>query len=63
MIVGFYLLVVTILPNGFVTGDVIDYYENPIDCFADAVEREMDAEPGQNYICVKDFVEIKVDNQ
>lgn len=58
MIVGFYLLMVTILPDGFVAGDVLDYYENPVDCFAEAVELELTAEPGLAFTCVEDYVEI-----
>ena len=55
MIVGFYLLMVTILPtNGFVTGDVLDYYESKLNvlqnsCFAEAVDLEL------NGTCNKGF--------
>ena len=58
MIVGFYLLMISILPNGIVTGEVLDYYENPVDCFAEAVEMELVAEPGLPFTCVEDYVEI-----
>ena len=49
---------ISILPNGIVTGEVLDYYENPVDCFAEAVEMELVAEPGLAFTCVEDYVEI-----
>ncbi len=58
MIIGFYLLMVTILPDGFVTGDVLDYYEDPVECFAEAVELELTAEPGLAFTCVEDYIQI-----
>lgn len=58
MIVGFYLLMVSILPNGVVTGDVLDYYVNPVDCFSEAIELELDAPPGLAFTCVEDYVGI-----
>ena len=61
MIMGFYLMVVSILPDGFVTGEVLDYYRNPIDCFAHAVELELEAPPGLAYTCTEDYVEITED--
>tara|TARA_B100001057_G_C22743970_1_gene908990 strand:- start:833 stop:1021 length:189 start_codon:yes stop_codon:yes gene_type:complete len=58
MIAGFYLMMVMILPDGMVTGEVLDYYFNPVECFAEAVELELEAEPGLAFTCVEDYVEL-----
>ena len=42
------------LNNGVVTGDVLDYYE-PRDCFAEAVDLELTAQPGLAFTCVEDY--------
>ena len=31
MIVGFYLVMVSIMPNGEVVGETLDYFDNPYD--------------------------------
>ena len=58
MIAGFYLMMVMILPDGSVTGQVLVYYFNPVDCFAHAVELELNSEPGLAFTCVEDYVEM-----
>ena len=32
IVVGFYLVMVSILPNGNVNGEVIDYFTDPLEC-------------------------------
>ena len=51
-------MMVMILPDGMVTGEVLDYYFNPVECFAEAVELELEAEPGLAFTCIEDYVEL-----
>ena len=32
MVAGFYLVMVSIMSNGEVVGEVLDYFENPYEC-------------------------------
>ena len=59
MIVGFFLVMVTIMTDGNITGDVIDYFETGIECM-NAVEYEFEHMANRTaFVCVPDFVETE----
>lgn len=59
MIVGFFLVMVTIMPDGEVTGDVMDHFQSGIDCM-NAVEYEFEHMANRTaFVCVPDFVETE----
>ena len=58
IVLGWYLLMVTILPNGIVTGEILDHYDDPVECFSEAVELELGAEPGLAFTCIEDYVDF-----
>ena len=60
MIFGFYLLVLSILPNGDVSGEVLDYYADADNCFSAAIEMKRDAGPGVGFTCIEDVVEYDI---
>jgi hypothetical protein len=49
---------VSILPNGIVTGEVLDHYDDPVECFSEAVELGLGADPGLAFTCVEDYVDF-----
>jgi len=57
IILGWYLLMVSIMPDGTVTGEVLDYYDDPQTCFSVALEYHMGKDPGLAFTCVEDFVD------
>ena len=54
MTYGFILVVVWILPSGVVTGDALNWYDNPSSCWEDAIRMKEDSELGFGYVCVED---------
>lgn len=45
------------MPDGTVTGEVLDYYDDPQTCFSVALEYHMGKDPGLAFTCVEDFVD------
>ena len=58
MIVGFYLLMVTILPDGMVAGEVLDYFEDPYECVESGMIEESISQPGVGFVCVEDYIPL-----
>mgnify|MGYP001185175583 CR=1 FL=1 len=58
IVVGFYLLMVSILPDGTVTGQVLDYFDDPYECVQMGMIEESISPPGIGYVCVEDYVEV-----
>tara|TARA_Y100001972_G_C7417178_1_gene215762 strand:+ start:94 stop:285 length:192 start_codon:yes stop_codon:yes gene_type:complete len=56
VILGFYLVVVSILPNGNIDGKVLDYFEDPMDCVLEGQFLEASSEFGIGYVCIEDVV-------
>lgn len=57
LIYGFYLVMVTIAPSGAVTGEVINYFDNPYDCVTEGQWEEENAPFGVGFVCIEDVVE------
>ena len=54
MIYGYILVMVTILANGTVTGEAINYYTGSYECWKNAIMEEEKAEPGIGFVCIED---------
>ena len=54
MIYGYILVMVTILANGTVTGESINYYTGSYECWKNAIIEEQEAEPGVGFVCIED---------
>jgi len=50
---------VSIMSNGEVVGEVLDYFENPYDCVAAGNWEESVSDLGVGYVCVEDVVNVK----
>ena len=59
MVAGFYLVMVSIMSNGEVVGEVLDYFENPYDCIAAGNFEESTSDLGVGFVCVEDVVHVK----
>ena len=59
MIVGFYLVMVSMMPNGEVVGETLDYFDNPHDCIEAGNWEESNSQLGIGYVCVEDVVNVK----
>ena len=59
MIVGFYLVMVSMMPNGEVVGETLDYFDNPYDCIEAGNWEESVSDLGVGYGCIEDVVDVK----
>ena len=59
MIVGFYLVMVSMMPNGEIVGETLDYFDNPYDCIAAGNFEESTSDLGVGFVCVEDVVHVK----
>ena len=56
IVVGFYLVMVSILPSGDVKGEVIDYFNDPLECIYNGNWEEENAPFGVGFVCLEDIV-------
>jgi len=56
IIVGFYLVMVTISPQGDVVGKVIDYFTEPLECIYAGNFGEKSSPAGVGFVCLEDVV-------
>jgi len=54
MILGYILTMVYISLQGDVQGKTLNYYITLEECYADALQAEIAAEPGVGYVCIED---------
>ena len=54
MIYGYILVMVTLLANGEVTGEALDYFVDPVECVEQGFIEEENAEPGVGFVCLED---------
>ena len=59
MIAGYILVMVTILSTGEVTGEALDYFDNPNACWQQGVWEEELADPGVGFVCIEDYVPME----
>tara|TARA_B100000424_G_C22865920_1_gene461264 strand:- start:642 stop:830 length:189 start_codon:yes stop_codon:yes gene_type:complete len=59
MIVGFYLVMVSMMPNGEIVGETLDYFDNPYDCIEAGNWEESISELGIGFVCIEDVVDVK----
>ena len=57
IVVGFYLVMVSILPNGDVQGEAIDYYTDPLECIYAGNWEEENAPFGVGFVCLEDVID------
>ena len=53
---GYILVAVWILANGTVTGEAVDYFTDPHECWQEAVWSQEVADPGVAYTCVPEGI-------
>lgn len=58
VVIGYILVAVNLSPVGEVGGTAINYYENNIECYQDAVTLEQESNPGVGFVCLEDFVKL-----
>ncbi len=58
IVVGFYLVMVSILPNGDVKGEAIDYFTEPLECIYAGNWEEENAPFGVGFVCLEDYVPV-----
>ena len=56
LVVGFYLVMVSILPNGNVQGEAIDYYTDPLEFIYAGNWEEENAPYGVGFVCLEDVI-------
>ena len=57
VILGFYLVMVTIAPDGNVTGEAIDYFSDPLECIYAGNWEEENAPFGVGFVCLEDVID------
>ena len=57
IILGFYLVMVTITPEGNVTGEAIDYFSDPLECIYAGNWEEENAPYGIGFVCLEDVID------
>ena len=55
-VLGFYLVMVSILPSGDIDGEVIDYFNDPYECVAEGQWEEENSPFGIGFVCIEDVV-------
>ena len=60
MIAGYILVMVTILSTGEVTGEALDYFNDPHACWQQGVWEEELADPGVGFVCIEDYIPMKI---
>ena len=58
-IFGYILVMVTILADGTVTGESIDYFKDPNECFQNVLWEEEIAGPGSGFVCIEDTIKYE----
>lgn len=56
-VLGFYLVMVSILPSGDIDGKVIDYFSDPYECVAEGQWEEENSPFGIGFVCIEDVVD------
>ena len=56
VILGFYLVMVSITPQGEVVGEAIDYFTEPLECIYAGNWEEENAPYGVGFVCLEDVV-------
>ena len=56
VILGFYLVMVSISPQGEVIGEAIDYFHEPLECIYAGNIAEENSEFGIGYVCLEDVI-------
>ena len=56
IVLGFYLVMVTILPNGEVKGEAIDYFTDPLECIYNGNMEEENSPYGVGFVCLEDVI-------
>ena len=59
MIVGYILVLVTILETGLVTGESIEYFDDPGHVLNKEFGRKKNSPPGIGYVCIEDYVDME----
>jgi len=54
MILGYILTMVYLTLHGDVQGKTLNYYITLEECYADALQAEIGAQPGVGYVCLED---------
>tara|TARA_B100000925_G_scaffold275742_1_gene242262 strand:- start:418 stop:606 length:189 start_codon:yes stop_codon:yes gene_type:complete len=57
IVVGFYLVMVTITPEGNVIGEAIDHFSDPLECIYAGNWEEENAPYGVGFVCLEDVVD------
>ena len=61
VIVGFYLVMVTILPSGEVQGEVLNHFSDPYTCKEEGNWEEENAPYGVGFVCLEDVANIIIE--
>ena len=61
VIVGFYLVMVTILPSGEVQGEVLNHFSDPYTCIEEGNWEEENAPYGVGFVCLEDVANIIIE--
>ena len=61
VIVGFYLVMVTILPSGEVQGEVLNHFSDPYTCIEEGNWEEENAPYGVGFVCLEDVTNIIIE--
>ena len=56
VVLGFYLVMVTITPEGNVNGEAIDYFTDPLECIYNGNWEEENAPYGVGFVCLEDVI-------
>ena len=59
MIVGYILVLVTILETGQVTGESIEYFDDPWACIEQGIWEEENSPPDIGYVCIEDYIDME----
>tara|TARA_B100001029_G_C14977795_1_gene404153 strand:- start:139 stop:318 length:180 start_codon:yes stop_codon:yes gene_type:complete len=54
MTYGFILVSVWILSSGDITGEALNWYDNPTSCWEEAIRMKENSKVGIGYVCVED---------
>ena len=56
IVVGFYLVMVSITPQGEVVGEAMDYFSDPLECIYAGNWEEENAPFGVGFVCLEDVI-------
>jgi len=57
VIVGWFLITLSVLPSGDVKSEIIDWHPTAESCISTAFELKSEAELGIGFTCLEDYVE------